>query len=93
MNIDRIRLLAYLEGSSLLILLFIAMPLKYLFDTPLAVTYVGWVHGLLFMVFIFSANHASKKFQWSDTFLGALLLSSIIPFGMFFMDRKLRERA
>ena len=43
------------EGISFLVLLGIAMPLKYLFDQPMAVTIVGWAHGVLFVVFIFLA--------------------------------------
>ena len=47
-----LRLVALLEGSSFLVLLFIAMPLKYLADQPLAVRIVGSIHGLLFVIFM-----------------------------------------
>ena len=59
-----LRLVALLEGSSFLVLLFIAMPLKYLAGLPLAVRIVGLVHGVLFLVFLAVLYRAGSARRW-----------------------------
>lgn len=75
------------EGISYLILLFIAMPLKYFMDIPAAVSTVGMAHGVLFVAFIFSIIYA--MYEAGLTFKKALIafLASLIPFGTFFLDK------
>ena len=79
------------EGISFLILLGIAMPLKYLLKQPMAVTVVGWAHGILFVAFLFLAweykTDRNKSFKW----LALAFLASIVPTGTFFFDKKLKE--
>lgn len=79
------------EGISFLVLLGIAMPLKYLLKQPMAVTIVGWAHGILFVGFLFLAweykTDRNKSFKW---FVLAFV-ASIVPTGTFFFDRKLKE--
>lgn len=89
-SVHNLRILAIVEGISLLSLFFIAMPLKYYFDMPQAVTMVGWVHGVLFMGFVFQAVRVGQMKAWSESFLFAVVLSSMIPFGMVYMDKKLK---
>ena len=87
----QLRLVALLEGSSFVVLLFIAMPLKYLAGLPLAVRIVGSVHGLLFLLFMAALYRAARLRNWP---LGRTLLaflSSIVPFGTFIFDRSLRR--
>jgi integral membrane protein len=62
--IGRLRLIGLLEGSSFLILLGIAMPLKYAAGMPLAVKYVGWAHGALFLLFILALGQAAAETDW-----------------------------
>ena len=52
------------EGISFLLLLLIAMPLKYLADLPLAVKYVGWLHGLLFIIYLFQLLYLTIELKW-----------------------------
>ena len=52
MNIQTLRVVGLLEGLSFLLLLFIAMPMKYMFDNPVLVKYVGMGHGVLFILFL-----------------------------------------
>lgn len=84
------RWVAIAEGISFLILLFIAMPLKYIFHWPDAVRFFGMAHGLLFVAFIILAfnvmGELNKNYKW---FFRALLLS-VIPFGTFYLDREMR---
>src|SRR5690554_5897408 len=90
-TLKRFRIISLVEGISMLVLLFIAMPLKYDFDMPLMVKYVGWIHGILFMLYIVVLIPTSRKLGW--TFLKTLmgLVASILPFGPFLFDRKLKN--
>ncbi len=88
-----LRFAAIIEGLSLLILLFIAMPLKYYYGNMEIVPVVGMTHGILFMVFVALSSFVSQRKAWSDSFLALLVLSSIVPFATFAMDRKLKALA
>lgn len=87
--IGRLRLLAFLEGTSLLLLVFIAMPLKYFWHNPTWVKAIGPVHGGLFMIFVFYALVVGigKKWKMMDM-AWILLVGSFVPFGTFYIDRK-----
>ena len=86
------RYIALAEGISFIILIFIAVPLNYLANIPEPVKLFGMMHGVLFVLFIIFCMLYSiqekKKLVW---FSWAVLLS-FIPFGTFYLDRKLRER-
>lgn len=88
---NRFRKIAFFEGISFLVLLLIAMPLKYFFGFPKAVTIVGSLHGVLFVAFGVLAlevkNTCKKSFGW----LVKAGLASIVPFGTFYMDKEWRQ--
>jgi integral membrane protein len=90
--LGRLRLIGNLEGWSFVVLLFIAMPLKYLADQPEAVRIVGMAHGILFVGAVIAVAHAHFAYRWrwqrSLLLVGAMLL----PFGPFIADRKLLRR-
>lgn len=79
------------EGISFLVLLGIAMPLKYLADMPMAVTVVGGLHGALFVAFIILAYFVKDQYKKDFTWLMKASLASIIPFGTFYMDRQWKK--
>ena len=79
------------EGISFLVLLGIAMPVKYLLKEPMAVTVVGWIHGVLFMAFLFLAWEVKTDRNKSAKWFGMAFLASILPAGTFFFDKKLKE--
>jgi integral membrane protein len=89
--IGRLRLIGTLEGTSFLVLLLIAMPLKYWADMPLAVTIVGALHGLLFVLYLLAVLNVWITERWS--FLKVLLagIASVLPFGPFIVDKKLLQ--
>ena len=87
----QLRLVALLEGSSFLVLLFIAMPLKYLAGLPLAVRIVGSVHGLLFLIFMAALYRAARGRDWPLRRSLMAFVASIVPFGTFVFDRSLRH--
>ena len=92
-TIGRLRLIAFLEGISLLILVFIAVPLKYYFDNPSLVKSVGPVHGALFLLFVFNALHAGVEQQWSfRKTTWKVIVASFIPFGTFYIDYKILRK-
>ena len=93
--IGRLRAIAFLEGLSFLLLLGIAMPLKYLAGKPGMVNMVGWVHGLLFVLYLLSVADVRAKRQWPPARVLGALIASVVPFGTFVLDARLRreERA
>ena len=90
-SIQFLRRIALLEGGSFLLLLGIAMPLKYLAGLPMAVKVVGWAHGVLFMVFLYALLQVMLKTQWSLARCALVFVASVVPFGPFLLDRKMRE--
>ena len=86
-TITRFRTVAIAEGISFLVLLFIAMPLKYMADMPLAVKVVGWIHGVLFVWYWVAALPLFTKLKWDVERIFGLGLASVLPFGTFVMER------
>ncbi len=91
MNIKTLRWVGFLEGISFLLLLFIAMPMKYMFDNPILVKYVGMGHGVLFIAFLVVLFVVCEKQKWSLKMFILGLIASILPFGPFVFDAKLKK--
>lgn len=89
-EIGRFRVVSLLEGVSFLVLLGIAMPLKYAANLPEAVRYVGWAHGVLFVLFLLALGSASAAGRWPLTKIAGAFIASIVPFGAFVLERRLR---
>ena len=90
-SIGRLRAVALIEGVSFLILLGIAMPLKYFAGIAQAVTVAGWLHGLLFIAFCVALTQAHQDAKWSSWRSGTVLIAALLPFGPFVIDRRLRK--
>ena len=88
---QRLRWAGLAEGTSFLVLLGIAMPLKYLAGKPEAVRAVGSVHGLLFVIYVLTVFLAARKFRWGIPTILMALAAAIFPFGPFWFDAKLRR--
>ncbi|MEZ4815623.1 MAG: DUF3817 domain-containing protein [Bdellovibrionota bacterium] len=82
------RIVAFLEGLSFLLLLFVGVPVKYLMGNPVLVKALGMPHGLLFVGYVVLAVNLYVEFDWPKKKLGWALLASILPFGTFVFDRK-----
>jgi integral membrane protein len=87
-----LRLVGVAEGISFLVLLLIAMPLKYFFDWPLAVKWVGWAHGALFIGYIAMVVISIKAMKWRFTEVIIALAASLIPLGTLVLDRSWKKR-
>lgn len=81
------RKIAIAEGISFLILLLVAMPLKYFAGFPLAVTIIGSFHGILFVAFVVLAWEVKTDLRW----FGKALLASVLPFGTIVMDKQWKK--
>ncbi len=88
--LGRLKLLGWLEGTSLLLLLGIAVPLKYMGDAPGFVKLLGPVHGILFLLFIVQSISAGIEQQWSfKKTTWKILVACLIPFGTFYVNTRL----
>lgn len=90
-KINWFRRVAIAEGISFLLLLCIAMPLKYMVDMPMAVKVVGYIHGFLFIGFVLLAWETKNSFNKSWGWFGMVFLASLLPFGTFVLGRQLKK--
>tara|TARA_R110002020_G_scaffold38344_6_gene115303 strand:+ start:781 stop:1062 length:282 start_codon:yes stop_codon:yes gene_type:complete len=81
------RIISLLEGVSLLLILFVTMPLKYIWENPMPNKIIGMGHGILFLLYVVLAILVKSELKWNGKTLGIVLLCSILPFGTFWMDR------
>lgn len=91
-SIRNLRWIGITEGISFLVLLFIAMPIKYGLGIPEVVRYVGWAHGVLFIAYIIAVFAAIRAMRWNWFWVLVALAASLIPFGTFVLDKQLKRR-
>jgi integral membrane protein len=91
--IEQLRRVGKIEAISFLVLLAVAMPLKYLAGWPLAVKIVGWVHGVLFIWFVSALWRAKVLARWSNRSTLIVFVAALLPFGPFVLDRRLEREA
>jgi integral membrane protein len=89
-NVKRFGIINSVEGYSYLVLLFIAMPLKYLLGFFIAVKIAGMVHGILFIIFLTLGVKAWIEAKWSFMQTIIFFIASLIPFGTFFTKTKIK---
>lgn len=80
--------IAFAEGVSFLILVFLAMPLKYFLSFPEAVTYFGWIHGILFISYVALLTIVAAEEKWKLTTVILAFIAALLPFGPFWFDKK-----
>jgi integral membrane protein len=91
--IGRLRLTGLLEGVSLILLMAIGMPMKYVWGNPIWVEIIGPIHGVLFILFVILTLSTSAQYKWKFFPVTAmLLLASFIPFGTFYTDRTILKK-
>ena len=92
-SIGRLRFIGFWEGVSFLVLLGVAMPLKYFYHEPAAVRVFGMAHGVLFLLYVWAAIQAALEHNWTWKRTALVLIASLLPAGPFVVDAKLlRER-
>lgn len=92
-SLGRLRVVGFLEGVSFLVLLGVAMPLKYIWGDPQAVRVVGMAHGVLFIAYVAAAVHAWLEYDWSWKRAALVIAASLVPFGTFYADAKWMREA
>ena len=89
-KVGRLRVIGFLEGISLLALVFVAVPLKYYFKNPSLSKALGPVHGAIFLLFLFNALSVGVEQNWKfKTTTWRVILACFIPFGTFYIDSKI----
>lgn len=92
-NLGRLRIIGFLEGVSLLLLLLVAMPLKYIWQEPAFTRLMGTVHGALFLLFVFNTLSVGVEQRWQfRTTTWKVLLACMVPFGTFYIDHKILSK-
>ncbi len=86
-----LRRVSLCEGVSFLLLLGVAMPLKRYADMPMAVTVVGWAHGVLFILLGMALVQTWMAKSWPVGRLALVFAASLIPFAPFFLDKRMRQ--
>jgi len=89
--LGRFRLVGIAEGFSYLLLLFIGMPAKYLLNTPSILKVMGWIHGVLFILYVAALVNVALANKWSILKTLLAFVVSLIPIATFVFDIKLRE--
>jgi integral membrane protein len=90
-NLEKFRKIGLFEGVSFILLLFIAMPLKYMFGIPEATKIVGMAHGVLFLGYCYFLYICTKEYNWDRGLQVELFIASLLPFGTFITDKKLKK--
>jgi integral membrane protein len=90
-SIQFLRKTALTEGVSFLVLLGIAMPLKYIWGQPMAVRVVGMLHGILFVVFCAALFYVAVAAKWPLARTALVFAAALVPFGPFLVDKRMAE--
>ena len=92
-KVGRLRIIGFLEGISLLALVFIAVPLKYYFGNPSFSKTLGPIHGAIFLLFLFNTLSVGVEQNWKfKTTTWKVLVACFIPFGTFYIDNKILSK-
>lgn len=89
----RFRVMAYIVGVALILLVVIGMPLKYLADQSQLVSTIGPVHGFLFIVYLVTTFDLGRRAGWPLTRLALVMLAGTVPFLSFFAERQVTRWA
>ena len=87
-SINHFRKIGVYEAVSFLLLLGIAMPLKYIWGIPEMVQVIGMAHGILFILYVLGALVISQELNWNKQTLMVVIVCSMIPFGPFYAEQK-----
>ena len=90
-ELGRLRIVSLLEGISYTLLLFVAVPLKYLAHEPAMVRVLGRVHGGLFVLFLLALFRVAVGVPWGARKVTVAFLAAVVPLGAFWLERRLRH--
>ncbi|MFN3916635.1 MAG: DUF3817 domain-containing protein [Flavobacteriales bacterium] len=84
-------IIGFLEAISYILLLGVAMPLKYIMEVPGPVKYIGWTHGALFLAYLFTLAVLILKHNWKWSYGALGFIAAILPFGPFVFEKYLKK--
>ena len=90
-SIQKLIKISIIEGISLILLLFVAVPLKYIWGYKIATLIMGSIHGILWLAFLYILNEARKKNNFDTKLVVELVILSVVPFGFILIERKLKR--
>jgi integral membrane protein len=85
--LTRYRVIAYVVGVVLIVLVVIGMPLKYLADNPAVVETVGPAHGFLYMLYLVAVFDLGRRARWPLGRMVLVMLAGTVPFVSFYAER------
>lgn len=89
-KLGRIRIIGFLEGLSLLVLIFVAIPMKHFFHNPALSKFLGPIHGAIFLVFVLNTMSLAIEQNWKfRKTTWKIIVACFIPFGTFYIDHKI----
>lgn len=92
-SIGRLRLVALLEGISLIVLVGVGVPLKYALGNPIGSEVIGPIHGVLFILYVILTFNVASEYGWKFfRTTWKVLIASFIPFGTFYIDSKILKK-
>ena len=83
-----LRIFAFFEGISFLLLLGVAMPMKYFYNDPSLVKSIGMTHGILFVLYVINLGIVHFQYKWKLLITIKAFIASFVPFGTFYADKK-----
>jgi integral membrane protein len=92
-ELGQFRVISLLEGLSFLVLLGVAMPIKYAAGDPSWVQVLGPVHGVLFVLFVLALSRAASAAGWAWPRVASAFVASVVPFGALWLELRLRREA
>lgn len=90
--IQAFRILGWLEGASFLLLLLVAMPVKYMMGNPALVKSLGPIHGFLFVGYVLFANFLAGELNWNLKVRILSFATAVLPLGTFWFERKYLDK-
>ena len=92
-SVGRLRLIGFLEGTSLLLLVLVAVPMKYFYNSSSLVQITGPIHGSLFLLYCINTVSVSITYHWKfKEVTWKVLIACLIPFGTYYVDRKILSK-
>lgn len=91
-SMENLAKISLIEGISLIVLVFIAMPLKYIWGYKIATIIFGSIHGVLWLTFLYILNDARIKNNLEKQFVIKMIVFSVIPFGFIPMEKMINDK-
>jgi integral membrane protein len=91
-QLRRMRWVSLLEGTTLIVLVFVAVPLKHMFGYPAATAIVGPIHGAAFLLYVWMLSQTISAGDWAKREIVRMIAAAFIPFGAFVNERALKRK-